>query len=59
MPSCRNIYFIDAEQLIIIQDGNSNVFICSIEMQKRLFQEKLVKSKKADDTKTLVNVEAQ
>ena len=37
MPSCRNIYFVDSEQLIIIQDGNANVFICSIEMQKRLF----------------------
>lgn len=59
MPSCRNIYFLDSEQLLIIQDGNSNVYVCSIEMQKRLFQDKITKNKKQDETKTLINVEAQ
>lgn len=59
MPSCRSIYFLDSEQLIVIQDGNANVFICSIEMQKRLFQDRVIKNKKQDEMKTLMNIEAQ
>ena len=54
MPSCKGVHFLDQEQLIIILDGRSNVFICSIEMQKRTFQERLIKSKKKlDEVKTV------
>jgi hypothetical protein len=45
MPSCRGIHFLDSEKLIILEDGISNVFVCSIEMQKRTFQERVVKNK--------------
>lgn len=54
MPSCRGIHFLDQEQLIILEDGTSNVFVCSIEMQKRTFQERMIKSKKKlDEVKTV------
>lgn len=40
MPSCKGVHFMDQEKLIILQDGASNVYVCSIEMQKRLFAER-------------------
>lgn len=54
MPSCRGIHFLDSEKLIILEDGNSAVFVCSIEMQKRIFSDRVVKNKKKlDDLKTV------
>ena len=52
LPSCRGIHFLDQEKLIILEDGNSTVFVCSIEMQKRSFTERSHKNKKLDDLKT-------
>ena len=54
MPSCRGIHFLDQEQLIILEDGNTSVYVCSIEMQKRIFQERINNSKKKlDEIKTV------
>ena len=37
-----------------MEDGRSNVFVCSIEMQKRTFQDKIATSKrKVEDLKTV------
>ena len=57
MPSCRGIHFLDQEQLIILEDGLSNVFICSIEMQKRSFQEKVNQKQNREDAVRTIKIE--
>ena len=54
MPSCRGMHLIDNDQLIVLEDGTTNVFVCTVEMQKRTFQEKMQNSKKKiDEVKTV------
>lgn len=40
IPSCQNIYLVDNENVLAIQDGSGNVYICSIESQKKAFLER-------------------
>lgn len=52
VPSCRGIHFLDQDQIIVLEDGESNVFVCSIAMQKRMFEDRLI-SNRQDDIKTV------
>jgi hypothetical protein len=54
MPGCESIFFLDNERLLIIRDEHSNVYVCSIESQKKAFQEKvLIMKPQVDEIKTI------
>ena len=48
VPSARKIAFLDSENLIIVQEGRSQVLICAIENQRRAFAEREQNIKKSD-----------
>ena len=48
VPSARKIAFLDSENLIVVQEGRSQVMICAIENQRRAFMERELINKKSD-----------
>lgn len=55
IPSCTNVFFLDNESLLVIQDSSSgSVYVCSIESQKKAFQERVYMMKpQVDEIKTI------
>jgi len=40
LPSCRFIQFVNGDTIIAAQDGDSQIYLCSVDAQRKVWQNK-------------------
>ena len=52
-PSARNFAFIDSENLLVVQEGLSQVFVCAVNSQRQAFLNKELNRRQGQDLQVL------